>query len=314
MNVTVVIACRNEERHVSRAIESVVTQTVNHCIDEIIVVDDKSADGTVPLLRAIGEKNPKLVILAGTGGGPAAARNMALRRAKGDVIALLDADDYWAPDKLARQLPAFEKGERIGLVYGDYIDFSSDDASDAMLIKVRRLRTTSQNLLAEYFVNDGPIIPSTAIIRRAVFEDVGLFDEDLLVGEDTDMCMRIAERWQLQHVDGGLTFKRRHAGNLTRRLDRLIPVGELLTRRFVDRNPNLMPLAGRRMARRYARAGNDCIAKGEVGRGLRYLARAMRYAPFYWRSYMYLCFAVVPPFMATAVRRAAKRFFYNHIV
>ena len=88
-----------------------------------------------------------------------------------------------------------------------------------MLVRVRRFHSTQRDTLEDYFVHDGPIVPSAMLIRASVFEDVGLFDATMKVSEDTEMCLRIAERWQFQHVPGGLTRKRRHGRNATNRLD-----------------------------------------------------------------------------------------------
>ena len=114
-------------------------------------------------------------------------------------------------------------------------------------MNVRRFSGDTRHTLAEYFVHDGPIVPSTTIIARAIFDDVGFFDEGIWPGEDTEIFLRIAERWQFQHVPGGLTFKRRHGCNLTRRLDALLPINLTITDRFVERNPGLRSLVGQRL-------------------------------------------------------------------
>ena len=86
--------------------------------------------------------------------GAAGARNAGLREAQGLFIALLDGDDYWAPEKLAHQLPAFSHRNKIGLVYSDFVDFSRDDVADGRIITVRRFDPTSPYQLRDYFLND----------------------------------------------------------------------------------------------------------------------------------------------------------------
>ena len=186
------------------------------------------------------------------------------------MIALLDGDDFWAPEKLERQLPAFASSERIGLVYGDFVDFSRDDATDGRVITVRRFHPGSSNHLRDYFVHDGPIMPSTVVIRRAVFDDVGLFDESLRIGEDTEFHLRLAEKWRFCHVRGAFTFKRRHAGQVSWRLADFLPNAAVVTQRLVSVHPELRPLAGRRMARVHAKVGVDCALRGEWRKALRH--------------------------------------------
>lgn len=308
MSVSVVMTCHNEGRYIAQAVRSVLGQTAFDKIAEIIIVDDGSTDGSAGILDAMATAEPQLKVLHIANSGLPAARNFGIARASGEFIALLDGDDYWVPEKLERQMPAFAAGARVGLVYSDFMDFTKDDASDAQLITVRAYHADSERTLAEYFVHDAPILPSSAIIRRAVFEDVGLFDVNLRLGEDTEMFLRIAERWRFQHVPGGLTYKRRHGANLTSRLEALLPVGEETTRRFAKRNPQLAPIADKRRARRYARTGNDCIVQGERAKGLRYLAKALRCDPLFWRTYIYLLLSIFP---GQSLRRRAKRYYHT---
>lgn len=310
MRVTVILTCHNEERFIEQAVRSVVAQTAYDLVDEIVVVNDGSTDGSATLLARLATEIAGLRIIEAPGVGLPAARNLAIRASGGDLIAILDGDDYWVPEKLERQVPAFNRGDRVGLVYSDYADFTRDDAADAQAIAVRRYHASAEDTLAEYFLNDGPIVPSTTILRRAALEEVGLFDEEQRLGEDTEMFLRLAEKWTFEHVSGALAFKRRHGSNLTRRLDALLPIAERLTERFVARNPRLTPLARRRMARRYARTGNDCAQHGERAKGIGLLFTAIRHDPLFWRSYAYLAFALVPQRFSTFTRRRTKAMLY----
>jgi Glycosyltransferase like family 2 len=222
-------------------------------------------------------------------------------------VAFLDGDDFWTPEKLERQLPAFGQSKKIGLVYGDFIDFRRDDATDGRLITVRRFNPESAHQLRDYFVHDGPIMPSTLVIRRAVFDDVGIFDESLRIGEDTELCLRIAEKWRFCHVSGASTFKRRHGAQASVRLDAYLPTAARLTQQFASRHPQLECLAGRRMARVHAKVGADCAIKGERRKALRHDLMAIHLAPLHWRAWANLTLLLVPSSVMRPVYQALKR-------
>lgn len=307
MNVSVVITCHDEEHTIEQAVRSVEAQTAFENVLEIIVVNDGSRDGSELALERLAGEIDKLRLIATRGLGLSAARNRGLRQATGELIALLDGDDFWAPEKLQRQLPAFASCERIGLVYGDFVDFSRDDATDGRVITVRRFDPGSSNHLRDYFVHDGPIMPSTVVIRRAVFDDVGLFDESLRIGEDTEFHLRLAEKWRFCHVRGAFTFKRRHAGQVSWRLADFLPNAAVVTQRLVSVHPELRSLAGRRMARVHAKVGIDCALKGERRQALRHDRTAIHLAPLYWRAWANLVLLVAPVSIVRPVYEGLKR-------
>jgi glycosyltransferase involved in cell wall biosynthesis len=307
MSVSVVMTCHNEEDTIEQAVRSVEAQTAFDAVTEIIVVNDGSHDGSKVLLERLAGEIEKLRIIEASGLGLSGARNRALREAKGEVIAILDGDDFWTPGKLASQLPAFERNESIGLVYGDFIEFGSNDATDGRIITVRRFDPESPHQLRDYFVHDGPIVPSTVVIRRSVFDDVGLFDESLRIGEDTELWLRVAERWRFCHVPGAFTFKRRHTSQLSWRLDALLPNAALLTQHFSSRYPELGPLAGRRMARLHAKVSADCAMKGEWRKALRHNLTAIHLAPLYWRAWATMVLLVAPVSVVRPFYEGLKR-------
>jgi glycosyltransferase involved in cell wall biosynthesis len=294
LSVSVVMTCHDEERTIEQAVRSVEAQTTFDSVVEILVVNDGSQDGSKAVLERLDDEIEKLTIIETPALGQAGARNRALGEAKGDFIALLDGDDFWTPEKLERQLPAFARSEQIGLVYGDIVDFSREDATDGRVVTVRRFNPESAHQFRDYFVHDGPIVPSALVVRRSVFDDVGLFDESLRIGEDTEFCLRVAEKWRFCHVPGAFTFKRRHPGQLSWRLDVLLPNAAVVTQHCASIHPELRSLAGRRMARLYTKVSADCAMKGEWRNALRHDLRAISLAPLYWRAWASLVLLVAP--------------------
>jgi glycosyltransferase involved in cell wall biosynthesis len=307
VRVSVVITCHDEERTIEEAVRSVEAQTIFDSVKEIIVVDDGSRDGSRVVLERLDREIDKLKIIQTPGLGLPAARNRAVREASGEFIAILDGDDFWMPQKLERQLPAFARGGNIGLVYGDFVDFSRDDAADGRVITVRRFNPESAHQLRDYFVHDGPIMPSTLVVRRLVFNDVGLFDESLLIGQDTAFCLRVATSWRLCHVPGAFTFKRRHPGQISARLDALLPNTAQVTQDFASRHSELRSLAGRRMGRFHAKVSVDCAMRGEWRKAVRHDLRAIRLAPLYWRAWANVLLLLAPASVVRPCYEAIKR-------
>ncbi|MGH7481666.1 MAG: glycosyltransferase family 2 protein [Longimicrobiales bacterium] len=305
--MSVVMTCHNEEGTIEQAIRSVEAQTAFENVLEIIVVNDGSRDSSELVLERLAGEIEKLRLIETPGLGVPAARNRAVREASGEFVAILDGDDFWTPQKLERQLPAFGRGANIGLVYGDFVDFSRDDAADGRVITVRRFNPESAHQLRDYFVHDGPIMPSTLVVRRSVFDDVGLFDESLLIGQDTEFSLRVATSWRLCHVPGAFSFKRRHPGQATARLDAVLPNAARVTQQFASRHSELRSLAGRRMGRVHAKVSVDCAMRGEWRKALHHHLRAIRLAPLYWRAWANVVLLLAPASVVRPCYEAIKR-------
>jgi glycosyltransferase involved in cell wall biosynthesis len=113
LSVSVIIPAYKAARTINRAVESVIQQTREAA--EVLVVDDGSPDGA-EFSAALTRYDDRLILLRKSNGGAASARNHAIDRARGNVVAFLDADDYWEPDKLERQLSLFDHYPRVGLI------------------------------------------------------------------------------------------------------------------------------------------------------------------------------------------------------
>jgi glycosyltransferase involved in cell wall biosynthesis len=307
MTVSVIVTCHNEERYIEQALRSVAAQTAFDRVVEIIAVDDGSHDNSPFILEQLAKEIDRLRIITTPGLGLPAARNRALIKARGTFVAILDGDDYWKAEKLERQLSGFARDSRIGLVYSDFLDFARDDATDARIITVRRFNPKSPHHLRDYFIHDAPIMPSTAVLRRSVFKDVGLFDESLRIGEDTEFYLRVAEKWLFCHVPGALAFKRRHAGQLSHTLEALLPSAAIVTQRFCERHPELKLLASRRMARLHVKISADCAIKGEWRKALRHALKTLRGAPLYPRGWANLALLLAPAPLVRLFYRSVKR-------
>jgi glycosyltransferase involved in cell wall biosynthesis len=304
-DTSVIMTCFNERAYVETALASVLNQTAADRIVEIVVVDDGSSDGSAELIEAIAKREPKVTLVKAKNGGVAAARNLALDRIQGELVAFLDGDDIWLPDKLEHELPVFDRYPEVGLVYSDFYEFTDAAPDDQRRVHARSYVAGHGKPLADYYLLDAPVIPSTMVVRRTVFALIGGFNTELRVGEDTEICLRIAEQSEFHHIALPLARKRLHASSLSSQQDRLWPNHIKITEQFADRNPTLKALAGKRLSRRAAKVGWGMVQFGDRRRAAIYLGRALRYDPLHVRAYFYLALALLPRSLALKAHRFA---------
>ena len=312
MSVSVVVPCHNEAKYLEQCIKSIIEQSDYNNINEIFIVDDGSTDETPQILKNLKKKFNKLQIITTDGIGPSAARNIAMKLSKSEFIAFLDADDYWDKDKLKKQLTVFNYDPTIGLVYGNYWDFSKLDASDSTLVSVGSFNLNDQDQLTKYFLNDGPILPSTAIYRRKVFSTVGFFNEKLKFGEETELNLRVAEKWKFFYLEDSLLYKRQRQGQTTTRLDKLIDDVYIVSEIASTRNPHLKKFVNQRNARFLYKSAVDCYTRHkEKKNALKYSIKSLKLFPFALRPWI-LIFMVFMPYKTTLqIYNSIKNIYYK---
>jgi glycosyltransferase involved in cell wall biosynthesis len=189
--VSVVIPVFNGEAFLREAVQSVLAQKYSPV--EIIVVDDGSTDGTENVARSFPET---VRYMRQSNKGPAAARNRGIEHAQGSLIAFADADDLWPEGKLELQLPYLLPDPAIEIVMG----------------RIQQVRLSKMVDEPTFSVNLG-----SAVIRKSVFERVGLFDETMRYSEDVDWFMRAREAGAaIVTIDAVTLLYRQHEQNMTR--------------------------------------------------------------------------------------------------
>ena len=199
--ISVVIPTLNRCSTLSRALDSVLSQTRQP--DEIIVVDNGSTDGTITMLKA---NYPTVLRFWETKPGVSAARNKGILSAKGTWIALLDSDDAWLPSKLEKQLKVNRKYPGHRLLHTNELWYRRGKRVNQMKKHEKR----GGNIF-EYCLKLCCISPSSVLIKKSLFEDVGQFDENLPACEDYDMWLRVCAREPVLYIDEPLTIK--HGGH-----------------------------------------------------------------------------------------------------
>lgn len=199
--VSCIVPVFNGERYLREALDSILAQTYRPL--EVIVIDDGSTDGTPRIVAGYG---PEIRYLFQPNAGPAAARNLGLRAARGELIAFLDADDLWHPEKLARQVARLQARPERDLCIVHVQNFwDAPPGEEAERFRDHRSAQaqpgyTCQSLLA----------------RRALFETVGEFNPAFLVSDDIDWFARALDRGAVIEVLPDVLVRRRlHHTNLT---------------------------------------------------------------------------------------------------
>jgi glycosyltransferase involved in cell wall biosynthesis len=211
--VSVVITCYNYGRFLPEAVDSALGQT--HGDLEVIVVDDGSTDET-PELVARWRDEPRFRHVRQENAGQAAAKNHGARLARSPLVAYLDADDRWHPEKLARQVPRFGRAE-VGVVY--CLSLLMDQAGRTWHPpprKPRRAPRAGQVTAALLFENFVPF--SSSVIRRDLLQRVGGFDENLAMAIDWDLWLRISRHCAFDWVDAYLVdYRIGHGDQMSRK-------------------------------------------------------------------------------------------------
>ncbi len=205
--VSVIIPTYNRGWILKEAIDSVLAQDFKDY--ELIVVDDGSSDNTSEVLDTYGQE---IIVLRQANKGVSAARNRGIAEAGGQLVAFLDSDDRWLPRKLSRQVDFFilnpdaviNQTEEIWIRNGARVNPKDRHRKPAGMIFERSLGLCL-------------VSPSAVMIRKSLFDVVGVFDEDLPACEDYDLWLRISCRYPVDLIDRPLIIKRGgHADQLSK--------------------------------------------------------------------------------------------------
>lgn len=193
-----IIPTYNRRELVRRAIDSVLAQT--HPVDEIIVIDDGSTDGTDEMLRV--RYGERIRYHWQANAGVSAARNAGMAIARGRYFALLDSDDVWRTEKTARQVAWLDAHADFGMVLCDVVRVDADHKPYNVFHR-REVLPEDGWVLHRLLLNPS-LVPASIMFRREVFDTCGGFDPSLRTAEDLDFHLRVARRWQIGVIEAEL--------------------------------------------------------------------------------------------------------------
>lgn len=209
--VSVIMPAYRVAEFIGIAVESVFAQTFSDY--EIIVVNDGSPD-SAELEQALAGYRERIVYIEQPNSGPSAARNVAIRQARGEFLAFLDADDYWEPQFLAQQMAFFEQNPEVDLVYCDGLLVGDSTLAGRTFMELTPSvgEVTFETLLGGICT----VILSGTVVRKRAVVEAGLFDERLRYSEDFDLWLRVAQHGsKMAYQDAVLLCKRIHADSLS---------------------------------------------------------------------------------------------------
>jgi glycosyltransferase involved in cell wall biosynthesis len=192
MLVSVIIPTYNRERTIERAVDSVLAQTWQSI--ELIVVDDGSVDRTVDILARYGNR---IVVIKQKNQGPSAARNTGIKAATGEIVAFLDSDDSWLPEKIERQVHLLQRTANQGagccvcnanMVYSNGKTVTSFAVAGLEASQSEGVWLNPAEILVTRFLFFNQVVT----VRRDWLERSGFFRSDLRILEDYDLALRLS--------------------------------------------------------------------------------------------------------------------------
>ncbi|MEE4265060.1 MAG: glycosyltransferase [Desulfobacteraceae bacterium] len=196
--VSVIIPTYNRAWVLKEAIDSVLAQDFRDF--ELIVVDDGSTDNTGQILDAY---HQDLMVIRQPNKGVSAARNRGIAAAGGGLIAFLDSDDLWLPRKLSSQIDFFNSNPAAVINQTEEIWIRN-----GVRVNPRTRHHKLSGMIFEPSLALCLVSPSAVMMKRSLFDEVGLFDEDLPACEDYDLWLRISWRYPVHLIETPLIIKR----------------------------------------------------------------------------------------------------------
>lgn len=272
-SVSVVIPAHNAAETLQATMNSVLRQSFSDL--EVLIVDDGSSDETYSLARTMDDARVSVIQQANR--GASGARNAGIKAASGDLIAFLDADDLWYPNKLDRQLE-FMRREGAGASQ-TAVWFINNDLAP---LHRGACPPFGDPLLDVLLFRHLPAFPSTLVVERRLLDQVGLFDESLAILEDWEFAIRLARHGRFLNLDEPLTMYRVHPGNRSRDLQLHVAPGfQVLDRLFSE--PQLPDRIRDQRARVYAAMfamySGGALRSGDLGESVRWGLRAIKRHP-----------------------------------
>jgi glycosyltransferase involved in cell wall biosynthesis len=196
------MSAHNASCHLESSIESMLKQTFKDF--EFIVVNDGSTDSTLNILDSYRQKDNRIKIIVNTRNiGLTKSLNEAIRMAKGEYIARMDADDIALPERLENQVNFLDKNPDVGMVGTAYYEMDSKGK-----IVGEKVFPTTDKKLRDVLIRYNPFFHGSVMIRKEVFDRVGLYNENIPKAQDYELWFRIARNYKIANLPLLLMMRR----------------------------------------------------------------------------------------------------------
>ncbi len=299
------VPCYNAGPYLVRALDSVLAQTYEDL--QLCVVDDGSTDETANILKRYSDYG---VPLRQEHAGQSAARNRGIGMSSAPYIAFLDADDYWLPAKLERQIALLERNPGVGLVCTDCATMNKGEFTGAYFGNTP-VPTTGR--LFERLTRECFVFTPTVVVRRKCLEQVGLFNESLVVSEDFNLWLRVAAKWDVAVIPEMLAVRETRPEGLSAStraelyLQNGIAALENVELTCADLSSGERRALQKAIAERYYVYGSHLLATGAGEKSRTKLSNALGRWPTHLRAWVKLGLSFLPSGALKWLREGRRR-------
>lgn len=300
--VSVIIPTYNCARYLGQAIESVMNQTYRDV--EIIVVDDGSTDETSQIMDKYGAN---VHYIRQDNRGMSAARNRAIDSSSGELIALLDADDWWEPTKLEEQVSTLAQDPDVCLVYSDLKVVHDDGSITPSFLSSRPM--AASGYIFDQLLENCFILPSTVLLWRTCLDQVGMFDETMRSHEDIDLWLRMCQRWKVALIPKSLTYRRQGSTNVSANANLRAEYGLKLCLKALSLpniNEKQRRIIIRQLGKAYFSQGYLYFTQGNMKECRDSLAKSLRCGIWNSSAWIYYIASFLPTSFIGSIRMAKK--------
>jgi glycosyltransferase involved in cell wall biosynthesis len=298
--ISVIVPAFNAEKYIAETLRSITRQTYREI--EVIVVDDGSTDGTVPLVEAAITQDARISLLRSAHRGVSSARNLGIAKARGELLAPIDADDLWTSDKLQRQFELLRNSEPdTGVVYCWAAGIDDDGK---IVLPVWNASRARGDVLHEIVQSGILSCGSTPLIRKQYALQAGGFDEALPLSEDWKFYTALAGVCRFEVIPECLTGYRIRSDSTSVNIEPMEEALRACTRWIEAKWPDLPPhvMKGRAFTLETYLAFM-AIRAGKYGAAARYLVRAVKTKPAGLFDPLFWELAALIPAHAAGLRR-----------
>lgn len=256
--VSVLVPSYNCAHYLPQALDSALGQTFTDF--EILVIDDGSTDNTRAVVEEYRGKAPdKVRYIYQENQGLACARNTGLRHAKGEYVALLDADDVWLPTRLEETVKVLDADGSTGIVHANITKIS--EAGEELDTRRRDARYLSGYIFENIFLRKAHVSCPTVLFRKQCCEEVGVFDPGLarLGCEDRELWLRISQKFKIQYIDKVLALYRVSGKSMSQNKEKMMKARLYVIDKFCPAGGSRQGLRRKALAKVYRDIGDELL-------------------------------------------------------